>query len=1165
MQNAVETDTDAVTEQAFVHLNVHTEYSIANSTLRISELIDGVSADGMPAVAVTDICNLYSIVKFFHKAQAKGIKPLVGADLWIHNPDQPNTPFKLYLFAQDKVGYRNLCVLISLAHQQCWHGGKPCILDQWFDEHAEGLIAISGGLQGEIGHLLMGAGTEAVEFALSKYIRWFGDRFYLELQRIGAPYEEEYISRCLSLAVEHQVPVVATNAVHFLAAEGFDAHEVRVCIQEARTLTDTRRPKNFSPNQYLRSTAEMCALFEDIPEAIENSVEIARRCNFVLHTGENFLPEFPVPEGMSTGEWLRKETLTGLERRFKEVEKSSIENASQVEDKQQYYDRVDMELEVIIQMDFPGYFLIVADFIRWARANDVPVGPGRGSGAGSIVAYALRITDLDPIDHGLLFERFLNPERVSMPDFDIDFCVEGRDRVIEYVTQHYGKEKVSQIITFGTMAAKGVMRDVGRVMGMSYGYVDTLAKLIPFEVGMTLTKAMEQEDLLSERYANEEDVTELIDMALSLEGLARNVGKHAGGVVISPSALTDFSPLYCEQGSDHMVTQFDKDDLETVGLVKFDFLGLRNLTIIDWAVKAINADAASENREPVDIAEIEMADKQAFRLLKACKTTAVFQLESRGMKDLIKRLQPDRFDDLVALVALFRPGPLGSGMVDDFIDRKHGRKRLEYPHPSLKESLEPTYGVILYQEQVMEIARVMGGYSLGGADILRRAMGKKKVEEMEKQRGVFCAGAEINQIDSKIAGSVFDLVEKFSGYGFNKSHSAAYALIAYQTAWLKAHYPAYFMAATLSAEMNTTERVVTLINDSRSIGLEISAPLVNECSWNFRSVSDTRVLYGLGAIKGIGHAVIENIVECREQGGAFVDLFDFCERIDIKRVNRRAIEGLIRAGAMDGLGTHRASMMASLGVALNAAGQMSGDRDTGQNDMFGISAPAETVAEYAEVATWDKQTRLQAEKETLGLYLSGHPIDIYEAELAQLISCQLEDVDPSRRSQVVIAGLVVGMRTLNTRRGDKMAIITLDDKTARLDVTAFGELFAEQRDVIRNDNILVIKGTVSEDKYSGGIRMTAEEIYDLDHAREQMARRLIVTLQEDQLHNGLVPKMKDLLAPSEEGRCQLTFKVVSSAGVCELDAGKDCLVVPKIEKIKSLEQLVGEEAVQVSF
>ena len=1165
MQNVVKTEVDAMTEQAFVHLNVHTEHSIANSTLRISELIDVVSADGMPAVAVTDICNLYSVVKFFHKAQAKGVKPLVGADVWIHNPEQPNAPFKLLLFAQDKVGYRNLCELISMAHQQCWHAGKPCILGQWLDERAEGLIAVSGGLQGEIGHLLMGAGPEAIETALSKYLRWFGDRFYLELQRIGAPYEEEYISGCLTLAIENQVPVVATNAVHFLLSEGFDAHEVRVCIQEGRTLTDPRRPKNFSSNQYLRSTSEMCELFEDIPEAIENSVEIARRCNFVLHTGENFLPEFPVPDGLTTGEWLRQETLKGLERRFNEVEKSSIANVSQAGDKQQYYDRVDMELEVIIQMDFPGYFLIVADFIRWARANDVPVGPGRGSGAGSIVAYALRITDLDPIDHGLLFERFLNPERISMPDFDIDFCVEGRDRVIEYVTQHYGKEKVSQIITFGTMAAKAVVRDVGRVMGMSYGYVDTLAKLIPFEVGMTLTKALEQEEQLAERYAKEEDVTELIDIALSLEGLARNVGKHAGGVVIAPSALTDFSPLYCEQGSEHMVTQFDKDDLETVGLVKFDFLGLRNLTIIDWAVKAINADAESENRDLVDIAEIDMTDERAFRLLKACKTTAVFQLESRGMKDLIKRLQPDRFDDLVALVALFRPGPLGSGMVDDFIDRKHGRKRLEYPHPSLEESLQPTYGVVLYQEQVMEIARVMGGYSLGGADILRRAMGKKKVEEMEKQREVFCAGAESNKIDAKIAGSVFDLVEKFAGYGFNKSHSAAYALIAYQTAWLKAHYPAHFMAATLSAEMNTTERVVTLINDSRSIDLEISAPLVNECSWNFRAVSDSRVLYGLGAIKGIGHAVIENIVECREQGGPFVDLFDFCERIDIKRVNRRAIEGLIRAGAMDGLGTHRASMMASLGVALDAAGQMSGDRDAGQNDMFGIVAPAETVAEYAEVATWDKQTRLQAEKETLGLYLSGHPIDIYQAELAQLISCQLEDVDPARRTQVVIAGLVVGMRTVNTRRGDKMAIITLDDKTARLDVIAFGELYAEQRDVIRNDNILVIKGTVSEDKFSGGIRMTAEEVYDLDHAREQMARRLIVTLQEDQLHNGLVPKMKDLLAPSEEGRCQLTFKVVSSAGVCELDAGEGCLVVPKIEKIKSLEQLVGEEAVQVSF
>jgi DNA polymerase III subunit alpha len=1161
MVNASENIKENTRQKAFVHLYVHTEHSIANSTLRISELIDGVSADAMPAVAVTDVCNLYSVVKFFHKAQANAVKPIIGADVWIHNPDQPNTPYKLILLVKDKDGYRNLCELISMAHQQSWHAGKPCLLAEWLADRNAGLIAISGALKGEIGHALMGAGPEASEAVLAKYKSWFGDRFYLELQRIGAPYEEEYIAMALTLAIKHQIPVVATNAVHFYEPEGFDAHEVRVCIQEGRTLNDPRRSKNFSPQQYLRSTEEMFSLFEDIPEALENTVEIARRCNFVLHTGENFLPEFPVPEGVSIGDWLREETLRGLEARFKQ----SAEAHSAIQDKQQYYDRVDMELEVIIQMDFPGYFLIVADFIHWARENDVPVGPGRGSGAGSIVAYALRITDLDPIEHGLLFERFLNPERVSMPDFDIDFCGEGRDRVIEYVTQHYGKEKVSQIITFGTMAAKAVVRDVGRVMGMSYGYTDTLAKLVPFEIGMTLTKAMEQEERLAERYANEEDVTELIDMALSLEGLARNVGKHAGGVVIAPSALTDFCPLYCEQGSDHMLTQFDKDDLETVGLVKFDFLGLRNLTIIDWAIKAINAEAELNGSEPINITEIDMDDEQVFALLKACKTTAVFQLESRGMKDLVKRMQPEHFDDLVALVALFRPGPLGSGMVDDFIDRKHGRKRLQYPHPSLGETLEPTYGVVLYQEQVMEIARVMGGFSLGGADILRRAMGKKKVKEMEQQRAIFCEGAEKNQIDPKIAGGVFDLLEKFAGYGFNKSHSAAYALIAYQTAWLKAHYPAHFMAATLSAEMNNTERVVTLISDSRSIGLEVSAPLVNECNWNFIAVDDSRTLYGLGAIKGIGSAVIENIVECREQHGPFTDLFDFCERIDIKRVNRRAIEGLIRAGAMDGLGTHRASMMASLSIALDAAGQMSGNRDAGQDDMFGIVAPAEAVAEYADVAEWDKQTRLQAEKETLGLYLSGHPIDIYQAELAQLISCSLEDVNPARTSQVVIAGLVVGMRTINTRRGDKMAIITLDDKTARLDVIAFGELYAEQRDVIRNDNILVIKGTLSDDKFTGGVRMTADEIYDLDHAREQMARRLIVTLKEEQLHNGLVPKMKDLLEPSEGGRCKVTFKVVSSAGICEIDAGDSCLVVPKVEKIKSLQQLVGEEAVQVNF
>jgi DNA polymerase-3 subunit alpha len=870
-------------------------------------------------------------------------------------------------------------------------------------------------------------------------------------------------------------------------------------------LNDQRRQRRFTPQQYLRSADEMIALFSDIPEAIQNSVEIAKRCNYFLEVGDYYLPNYPVPENLTPEQHLREKSRHGLTLRL-EVKGIEADEA--------YWERLELELDVIAQMGFPGYFLIVADFIEWAKTNEIPVGPGRGSGAGSLVAYVLGITELDPIQHGLLFERFLNPERVSLPDFDIDFCIEGRDRVIDYVAGYYGREKVSQIITHGTMAARAVVRDVGRVMGMAYGHVDKIAKLIPFQVGVTLDQALKQEELLKEQYEKDDDVKQLMDTARALEGLPRNVGKHAGGVVIAPSALTEFTALYCEQGSEQTVTHLDKDDLETIGLVKFDFLGLRTLTIIDKTLRKVNQLRKDHNEEPIVLDKLDIDDPDTYQLLKSCRTTALFQLESRGMKDLIQRLQPDRFEDLIALVALYRPGPLQSGMVEDFIDRKHGRARLSYSHPALEPILKPTYGVILYQEQVMEIAKVLAGYSLGSADLLRRAMGKKKPEAMARQREVFLQGAHERGVEERTANHIFDLMEKFAGYGFNRSHSAAYALITYQTAWLKAHYPAQFMAAALSADMEHTDKIVTLIAECREMGLEVLSPDINHCEFSFEATQDGRILYGLGAVKGIGYAVIEAVVEARSQGGEFSDLFDLCERVDVKRVNRRAMESLIKSGALDSLGPHRASLMASLTTALNVAGQQSSDRSAGQSDLFGVSPPQQSIRAYRDAPEWSKDQVLAGEKETLGLYLSGHPIDAYRDELAQITDACLSELRPSEDRNIVVAGLVVGLRMMNTRRGDRMAFVTLDDKTARLEIAVFSDLFSKSRDALRKDNLFALE---------------------------------------------------NILESSPAGGCRVVFQYVTPSERVTLPAGQQWRVHPTGNLLKDVGDLVGEQAVRLVY
>ncbi|MCH2191958.1 MAG: DNA polymerase III subunit alpha [Gammaproteobacteria bacterium] len=1151
-------------QRSFVHLHLHSEYSLVNGMIRLPALVDQTLQYQMPACALTDMGNLYGAVKFFNKCSAQGIKPIIGAEVYLENPDKVTQPYILVLLVQDSAGYVHLSQLLSRGYREGQAHGRPVLKKEWLEGKTDGLICLSGGLRGELGAAIMAGREKHTQELLAWYARLFPERFFIEIQRIGRPYEEEYIAVAATLASTTSTPLVATNAAHFMQEKDFEAHEVRVCINEGRVLNDPRRIKHHTRQQYYKSAEQMIELFSDLPSAIDNTILIAQRCNFVMRMGEYFLPDFPVPDGETIESHLRNESFRGLEvciaRRFPDGVTPEV--------RKEYEDRMEFELGIINEMGFPGYFLIVADFIQWAKENDVPVGPGRGSGAGSIVAYALKITDLDPIEHVLLFERFLNPERVSMPDFDVDFCIEGRERVIDYVARKYGRDKVSQIITYGTMAAKGVVRDVGRVLGMSYGHVDGIAKLIPFDLGITLTKALEQEPELKDRYDNEEEITALVDMALKLEGLARNVGKHAGGVVIAPTDLTDFTPLYCEHGSEQIVAQYDKDDLETVGLVKFDFLGLKTLTIIDWAVKSINGFRDKAGQTLLDIAKLPLDDPKTYRILTEGQTTAIFQLESSGMKELIKNLKPSEFEDIVALVALYRPGPLGAGMEKLYCDRKHGRQSTTYAHEMLEPILNNTYGIILYQEQVMNIAQEMAGYSLGGADILRRAMGKKKPEEMAKQRAIFEKGADERQVPAEVAKEVFDLMEYFAAYGFNKSHSAAYALVAYQTAWLKAHYPSQFMAACMSADMENTDKVVILLNEADEMGLNVQHPDINQCQYQFRAIDEKTIVYGLGAIKGIGRPVIENIIEAREQGGAFIDLYDLCARVDIKRVNRRALEALIRAGALDDLGVHRASLIESIELALQAANQQAKSAASGQNDIFGISAPEETVKTYQNVAEWKKEELLQKEKDTLGLYLSGHPIDIYIDELNQFTSNRLVDIDVERgrgKKSVTLAGLVMGVRTMNTKSGSRMAFLQLDDKTARVEVGVFGELYDQRKDMIHKDKVLVVKGKASYDHFSGGVRLSADELFDIETARSQLARHMKIRLSHEQLTEYKVQELREILKPNQEGQCGVGFEYRGETGICQLEVDHQWRVIPTKVMLDQLDKLIGLPQIRLIY
>ena len=1068
------------------------------------------AADGMPALALTDLSNLFGMVKFYSAARDRGLKPLIGADVWVAEEEETArdgtraTASRLLLLAKNRAGYLRLCELLSVAFlRPRRHGRAEIPRSAFVAADNSGLIVLAGAQFGEIGQWLIADKPEKARASARTWAALFPQSFYLEIQRphgrADHPVQERLIAATLHLAAELDLPVVATHPVQFLDADDFRAHEARVCIAEGYVLGDRRRPQNFNAAQYFKTQDEMATLFADLPEALANSLEIARRCNLTVELGKNRLPEFPIPPGVSLEDYLAEITQAGLEKRLAHL---YPDPAMREAERPRYAERLAFEIKTIVQMGFPGYFLIVADFINWGKTHGVPVGPGRGSGAGSLVAYSLNITDLDPLRYELLFERFLNPERVSMPDFDIDFCQEGRDRVIDYVRQRYGSHAVSQIATFGTMAAKAVIRDVGRVLDLGFNFVDQFAKLIPNELGITLAKAREQEPAINERLEQEEELRELWTLAEKLEGLTRNVGMHAGGVLIAPGKLTDFCPLYSADGG-ATVSQFDKDDVEKAGLVKFDFLGLRTLTILAEAVafvKEVDGVEISLENLPLDDAAV-YAD-----IFKAANTTAVFQFESRGMKDTLVQARPDCLEDLIALNALYRPGPMD--FIPNFINRKHGRERVVYPHPSMEKVLANTYGIMVYQEQVMQTAQVVADYSLGGADLLRRAMGKKKLEEMAEQRAIFVAGAAGNGIDAPKANEIFDTMEKFAGYGFNKSHAAAYSLVAYQTAWLKRHYPAAFMAATLSSETADTDKVQFFFLDAQTNGISFLPPDINTGFVRFRPVDARTIRYGLGALKGTGEAALTVILRARE-AGPFLDLFDFCRRVDKRAVNRRVIESLIRAGAFDSIDDHRAKLLASVSRALEAADQA--ERHAHQGGLFDApdgAAPQET--HYVDVPRWSEREQLLNEKQALGFFLSGHPYNAYAEELKSFVRRRLVELEP-QREPTLLAGVVLGVRTQMTRRG-KMAIVTLDDASAQVEISVFNELWDAERNKIREDELLLVEGKVQRDDYSGGLRVTADKLMTLAEARGRHARVLKLAMNGTS-SDATAGHLRNLLAP----------------------------------------------------
>ena len=1149
----------------FVHLRLHSEFSIADGTLRIDDAVDAAASDRMPALALTDLGNQFGLIKFYRAARARGIKPIAGCDVFIANESERDLPTRALLLAANRDGYLRLCDWLSRAYCGNQHRGRAHLRREWFDEGTEGLIALSGARDGDVGQaLLQGNGTAAKRLA-SEWLERFPHRYVLEVQRAGNPDDDALVQATVAVADEVGAPIVATHPIQFLSADDFRGHEARVCIAEGHTLSDTRRPRRFTQQQYFMTQAQMAERFADLPQALANTVAIAQRCNLTIPLGKNHLPRFPTPPGVTLDDHLRSEAARGLEQRLQQLYPDASERDRR---RSEYVARLEFEAKTIVQMGFSGYFLIVADFINWAKNNGVPVGPGRGSGAGSLVAYSLGITDLDPLRYALLFERFLNPERVSMPDFDIDFCQDGRDRVIDYVKNKYGAESVSQIATFGTLAAKAAVRDVGRVLDLPYSFVDGIAKLIPFQPGKTVTLrrrkgepeanviyAREVEPLLDQREADEEEVRELLALACELEGLPRNVGMHAGGVLIAPGKITDFCPLYVQPGAHAPVSQFDKDDVEAVGLVKFDFLGLTTLTILDWTLRYVRV---LDPGATVDLETLPLDDPAAFDVFRKGNTTAVFQFESRGMRELIKQAPPTRFEDIVALVALYRPGPME--LIPDYTARKSGRERVEYLDPRLAPILEPTYGVMVYQEQVMQIAQVIGGYTLGAADLLRRAMGKKKPEEMAKQRDIFVAGAEKNGLARAKAAQLFDLMEKFAGYGFNRSHSAAYALVAYQTAYFKAHHAAAFMAANLSLVMDDTDKVKSFYDDALAQGLTVLPPDINASRYRFEPVDVRSIRYGLGGIKGTGEAAINAIVAARESGGAFTDLFDFCRRVDKRLVNRRVVEALVRAGAFDAIDARRSTLFASVGIALDAGERAAAT--AAQVSLFGEEPTAQADAMIV-TREWTEAERLTQEKLAIGSYLSGHPFTAYAAELAPIVRTSLAALAP-RNDKVLVAGIVTTLRVQTSRRG-KMAFVTLDDGQGRAEVLVYNETFDTVRALLKEDQLVLMEIRVTQrmtdDGEAQGLRVIAENVFDLGTLRRQRAKGIRIACNG----NASADRLAEILAPFRPGSTPITVHYVNDRVGGDLDLPEAWRVNIDDALIDRLREWLAPQNVQVLY
>ena len=1143
----------------FVHLGIHTEFSITESIVRIPDLIKAAVNEEMPALALTDLSNLHAAVKFYGKCLGQGIKPILGSVLRLNDADH-----RVTLLSMNNHGWRNLTELVSRGYIEGQQLNIPCVNKAWILEQADDLILLLG-IQSDVGKMLITSNPQKAEPLLEEWIEKFGNRVYLALTRTDRPDEDAFIAEAVKLAKKYNIGVVAHNDVHFVRREDYEAHEARVCIADGYVLGDNRRPKTYSPEQYFKTAVEMTELFSDIPSAIENSYHIAKRCNVTLQLGKYFLPDYPIPEGHTIDTYFAHLSKQGLEERLNVLYPVAQRDEDWAEIRKPYDERIEYEINIINSMGFPGYFLIVMDFIQWSKNNGVPVGPGRGSGAGSLVAYSLKITDLDPLRYELLFERFLNPERVSMPDFDVDFCIAGRDKVIDYVARTYGRDAVSQIATFGTMAAKGAIRDVARVLGKSYGLADRISKLIPTKpLGLSLEESIEAEPQLKDVVTNPsnpdyDDASEIWEMALKLEGITRNTGKHAGGVVIAPTKITDFSAVMCDADGTARVAQYDKDDVESAGLVKFDFLGLRNLTVIEDAVQNINKRMRDDT--PLDIAHIPLDDKDAYLVFANANTTAVFQFESVGMKKMLKEARPSKFEEIIAFVSLYRPGPMD--LIPDFIHRMHGGE-FEYLHPLLEGVLEPTYGIMVYQEQVMQAAQYCAGYTLGGADLLRRAMGKKKPEEMVKQRQIFIEGAAKKDIDATTANHIFDYMEKFAGYGFNKSHAAAYALVAYQTAWLKAHYPAEFLSAVLTSEMQNTDNVVFLIDDCRHNGLEVLPPSVNMSLYHFHASDERTIVYGLGAIKGVGEQAMQSVIDSRQKEGPYRDLFDFCHRIDLKKINKRTLEALIRAGALDCLGIERSSLMAQLPEAVQAAEQARSNRETGIMDLFGEVEEVQRKP-AKPVKPWSDEVRLKGEKDTLGLYLTGHPIDVYRNELKAFIPSKINELTPTRRGvTTVFAGLVVDVANFPNRM-----VVTLDDGTARIEVSANHERFQRFKDIVQTEKVVVIEGEIYEregfDRPMG--RLT--KAFSLNEIRQKRANSIQIHLQPEHLSKTLSQDLQNMLLPyCNVDLCThipVLLHLDYAYATAELHLGIQWKIAPLDEALVKLRDYFGKESLHIEY